>query len=1006
MFGSSDEWPTESGLCYTEPVALKVVSAGLLIAVTFTACSHHQDQDQGPRSTTGVDVTEHIAVRLLDQLDQARVTMGPLPADDGSPSERVMVERNTGEPLDESWVALESHDRRPQVTPAGDDLILEETACTIMRIGPQQGLRLTAEMSRERTSNRPAPGQHRIVGQPIVVELDAMPPSIGAGCQIPFLVGHGLMPRRPIESPDANQDGLEHHEISFTTMSQTRAVAVVLATELLMTFSLGTNVSQQSSSSARVGALRFVQQGVNGISKSRFREQFPPDPLLGDDPNGLRVKPSLDRRLRDAMLAPPGTSSCWTVDVQAESYLRVALGVAWRVSSVQSRPVDFLIRSGDQVLLEETRRPDQRGWVERRVSLQELQGSRELCFETSSADGPGTIWSLWGTPEITVPREITEDDLPRTIVLVSIDTLRADRLGTYGHPHSTSPVLDQLAQESMVYENHAAQTGWTLPSHVSMLTGLSPEAHGVTGQMDQILDLIDVGFDPDVPTLAAALREAGYSTHGIVSAPYLDPAFGFDRGFDSYDASVASTHIASHRAMTAPQLATLARRTIGSAGRRPLFLFLHFWDVHYDYIPPREDLVAAHPSRGDQDINYDEARHPFTRHIDPALLRLVLTAGQNQPPPEEFYRRIRRLLPTYPRVRDFINLLSDLYDGEIRTVDRHLGLIFEELHRTRRDDSIIVITSDHGESFMEHGTLAHGVDNIHHEGLIVPLIIHAPGRLQPGRERRPSATVDISATILDLLSLERLPQAQGHSVLQLRDAPPLLAVGHDGIFDKVQATQGHLRLLVWGYFGHDELYDIREDPEERIDVGERFPDQRRELRRALALYLLEHGRGIHVAITGNESAEEVSVTLQSDVPLRPAFAYGPPGAGGVSYGTPGPEDPPNTPNQRVIELRASPGDQEIVALTVLVSSDTAVQITARQGSTQVPSDMLLGPDGDPLSSLVSDESWDIPLDTIPESLTEQGRGIMVWRTPAYSVRTPLSPGQDTLEQLRALGYIR
>lgn len=246
---------------------------------------------------------------------------------------------------------------------------------------------------------------------------------------------------------------------------------------------------------------------------------------------------------------------------------------------------------------------------------------------------------------------------------------------------------------------------------------------------------------------------------------------------------------------------------------------------------------------------------------------------------------------------------------------------------------------------------------------------------------------------------------KGTACCNLVTLPPLV-VGHDGIFDKVQATQGNLRLLVWGYFGHDELFDLDEDPEELTDIGERFPDRRRELRRALALYLLEHGRGIHVAVTGGESGEEVSITLESEAPLRPAFAYGPPGAGGVAYGSSESGDAPQAPNQRVIELRASPGAGEIVALTVLVSSDVEVQITARSGNEPIPSNMLLGPNGDPLTSLASDESWDIPLDTIPDSFARQSRGIMVWRTPAYSVRTPLSPGQETLEQLRALGYIR
>ncbi len=746
----------------------------LLLALSVT-CGNSRNEDDASPTARSSNLRERIVERLLDTLDDATVTLGPLPASDRPITARVLLGHSLGSPLEAAWVTLDGHGRAPRTEALeGGRLRLLESACAVIEVTPQQDLTLTVHMAPERLVG--AAGQ-RVAGQPVVVELDQNPSSSSVGCRTSFLVGHGLMPRQ-VENPVDGDDDLLVSELSFTTMSQTRAVAVVLATGLEISFGLRTHVDQQPGATAQLGAVRLAHQGVEGLSHARFRSVHPPDPLLLDDSNELRVKPTLECVVRDAMLAPPGTRICWTLDIPEAGALRFATGVAWNHSATPGRDVVFRVRCGDDSVFEATQTTEQRGWSDQQIRLDDCSGRRELCFETSAADGPGTLWSLWGTPEVTALRPPAEEPPPQTIILVSVDTLRADRLGLYGYEYPTSPNLDRLGRGAAIYENHVAQTGWTLPSHVSMLTGLAPEAHGVTGQMDRILDLLEVGFDPTVPTLAAALRRAGYSTHAIVSAPYLDPTFGFDRGFDSYDASTISSHLRSHQDMTAPQLARLSRRLIENSGTRPLFLFLHFWDVHYDYIPPREDLAAVHRQLAEQPLDYTQVRHPFTRHVDPALLRLVMIADPTRPPPE-FYGRVRSMLPSYPRVNAFMQLMSDLYDGEVRTVDRHLGLILEDLRRADRGDWALLLTGDHGESFMEHGTLGHGVDNIFSEGLIVPLVLHAPGRVTAARRRSPSMTVDIAATLLDLAGLDALPNAHGRSLLRPAESSRLV-VGHDG----------------------------------------------------------------------------------------------------------------------------------------------------------------------------------------------------------------------------------
>lgn len=930
---------------------------------------------------------EQIVSRLVEQLDEAQIELGPIGA--GSNAQREL-DRWTGTGrLSPAWVALDSDGRPPRSERHDDQLLLTESACAVFEVDAKRDLSLHVEMAPEPAVEDRIPS--RLLGEPVVVELDRPPPSNAVGCRTHYLIRHGLMPRRAEDGQVEPAEGdLRSFDISFTTMAQTRAVAVVLATGLEINFGLRTRVSQREGARARLGEVRTVLHGVEGVSLERFREHHPPDPLLDPSPHRLLGKPSLEHQRRDAILAPPGTTVCFTLEIPARASLRFAPGIAWNQSATPGRPVTFRVRGGDRTLHEETRGPDQLGWSDRRVSLEGLEGRQEICLETEAPDGPGVLWSLWGTPELTALSE-PDEPLPPTVVLVSIDTLRADRLGAYGYTPATSPVLDELAREGVVYEHHVAQTGWTLPSHVSMLTGLAPEAHGVTGQMDRILDLLEVGFDPTVPTLAAAMRRAGYSTHGIVSAPYLDPSFGFDRGFDTYDASTVSSHLESHRDITAPRLTRLSRQLVGRSGRRPLFLFLHFWDVHYDYIPPPEDLAEVHPHRARQRIDYRLVRHPFTRHIDPALIHLVATAGPDRSPPE-FYRRIRHLLPRYRRVHAFMGLLSDLYDGEIRTVDRHLGLLFAELERRGRDDAVIVITGDHGESFMEHGTLGHGVDNIYSEGLEVPLIIRAPGRLEPGRRSRPSNTVDISATLLELIGLDPLTGAQGHDLTSDEER---LVVGHDGSFSRVQATLGHHRLLVWGYFGPDQLYDIEEDPGELVELGERLSDRRDELRRQVARYLLTHGRGVHVSLVGDEHQEIVEIVLESDEPLQPAFAYGPPDTGELSWASEGHQ----------LRLQASQTEGEIIALTIMTSDEARISAAVTRGGAPVPLDRITVGDGHQPTSTQADESWNLPVDTLPDGLGETPGRVYFWRTPAFTVREPLTPEQDTFEQLRALGYL-
>jgi arylsulfatase A-like enzyme len=225
------------------------------------------------------------------------------------------------------------------------------------------------------------------------------------------------------------------------------------------------------------------------------------------------------------------------------------------------------------------------------------------------------------------------------ILLISIDSLRSDHLSCYGYHRTTSPIIDRLSQEGVRFETVVAPTSWTLPSHLTMLTSLAPEQHGVVQSRQYLPRRID--------TLAEVLRRSGYATAAIVSGPYVESRYGFAQGFDTYDdyTIVASTHEESHSAVTSPRLVKEAmiwlHRWVENE-RPPFFIFLHMWDVHYDYIPPA-------PYDRMFDANYDgditSRNFSFNPDIRPDM-----------------------------DPRDLQHLIA-LYDGEIRYTDSHIGRI-------------------------------------------------------------------------------------------------------------------------------------------------------------------------------------------------------------------------------------------------------------------------------------------------------------------------------------------
>ncbi len=291
---------------------------------------------------------------------------------------------------------------------------------------------------------------------------------------------------------------------------------------------------------------------------------------------------------------------------------------------------------------------------------------------------------------------------PPSVVLVTLDTTRVDRLSCYGYGRPTSPHLDHLAQEGVRYTRAWSTSSWTLPAHASLFTGLYPSEHGADFDDAGDASLGDVvkgdifakairvdGLGPSARTLAEALSERGYATGAFVGGPWLHRSFGLLQGFDRIDDDVAGTGGRPAEKVTSSALAWLA--TVGTD--EPYFLFVNYFDPHLPYDPPP----------GFDDLPH--AREP----APPAAAWDGILAGRVELTPAE------------------LEVLRDRYDGEIRYMDAALGRLLDAV-RTRPDGgrTLVIVTADHGESFGEHGRYLHG-HWLAEELVRIPFVVRYPG---------------------------------------------------------------------------------------------------------------------------------------------------------------------------------------------------------------------------------------------------------------------------------------
>jgi arylsulfatase A-like enzyme len=403
-----------------------------------------------------------------------------------------------------------------------------------------------------------------------------------------------------------------------------------------------------------------------------------------------------------------------------------------------------------------------------------------------------------------VPVHHRADPSAPNILLISIDSLRADHLHCYGYPRATSPNLDALAEEGARFETVISPTSWTLPAHMTLLTSLPPEKHGVITNHLRLASGIE--------TIPQHLQRSGYATAGFVSTTYLDGLYGFSRGFDVYDdyTILRVAGAKSRKAVTSGMVADHAIRWVeqhsASSPQQPFFLFLHFFDVHYDYNPP---LPFARMFDGTY-------RGPATGNVD------LVRSGMQQ--------------------RDVDHVVA-LYDGEIAWVDWNVGRIVAALRaHGLLDNTIVAVTADHGEEFLDHGQSGH-FKTLYDEVLRVPLIIRYPKRVAAGRRVAGQVRLmDVAPTLLSLAGV-RLPhsrvptEARGLGCLLKPDAPakptPLLPAFGDLKGEMASLRTADAKLIVDLRTHREELYDLARDPYERHNIDAENEPKAEELRALL-----------------------------------------------------------------------------------------------------------------------------------------------------------------------------
>lgn len=537
---------------------------------------------------------------------------------------------------------------------------------------------------------------------------------------------------------------------------------------------------------------------------------------------------------RETLVARAPEKLRFDLDLPAQAWLDLAVGTVEEgpvTFRVRAEPVDAsgAVESSDRrqaALLERTVTTAYR-WEPLALDLAGLSGRRISLSLELAADSAGRV-GFWGSPVVRTRRP-PAPGRPRGVILIQADTLRRDHLDAYGHDRPTAPFLTSWADGGVLFRHASSQAPWTKVSTPSILASLYPTSHGVRQFADRL--------PSSATTVAEAFRDGGYATLSLLSVPFAGQLTNLHQGFEElHESSSLANRSGPLIAKTAREHVDRLLAWIERRGDSPFFAFLHVFDPHHPLEPyaPYDRLWVDPEVRAE----HVRQRDAVTPHIANEFMKV-------------------RQLPSRAEVEAagfdaaaYVSVESTWYDASIRAMDVELGRLVERLRAAGlEDDTLILLLSDHGTEFHEHGEMWHG-HTLYGELTDVPMVARWPGRIAAGRRIDELVqTIDAVPTLLELARLPVPPGMQGQSLVPLlaaeaRQAPDGSWPGwrpRPAISERVPSSanerpprdrsieavvEGDWKLVHYRSAGApaDELYAWRQDPLNRTDVAAAHPE--------------------------------------------------------------------------------------------------------------------------------------------------------------------------------------
>jgi len=629
--------------------------------------------------------------------------------------------------------------------------------------------------------------------------------------------------------------------------------------------------------------------------------------------------------------------------------LRAAGGATRLDYGLAVRPPDAGLRIAIRVdgkLLSEESWQEQRDWVERRLELGEpADHPRTIELEL---EGAGATVML-GHPQTLGPAAGEDARRPNVVIYV-VDCLRADHVGAWGYDRPTTPNLDRLARDSVRLADLNSCAPWTKPSTGCLFTSLLPTSHRAR--------TVDDALPREHVTLAERLQAEGYRTLAWVANPVIEPElFHFNQGFERWVdlRSYGERSGASHINALEPDAAEITRGVLPwleSHRDERFFLYLHSLDLHYEYrarAPYDEVLVSPDSTGLDRD--------------------------------------------------------RELYDTELAYNDHEIGRLVEALKRLDLyDDTLLFVTSDHGEEFGEHGSTRHG-KTLYQQLLHIPGILKLPGSRSAGESVDTVASnVDVAPTLLELVGVAPAPAMQGQSLV-----PAIDGKGEKGrmVFAELVAPQivsyaargdryKYVKELVPEL--REQLFDLGGDAGEERNLVGSPPEAAHALFAALDRFMMRGQHGYHLQALRPDGASRLSVRVTTEGTFVEAFRFG------IETGD---ELELSDDRHRVtLEFTAGATRRHLVLQTEPRGAPIAIELRA-DGAPLPVSELRLGAQADPVARMPIESSDALvsPSD-VERLLAEEAPGVRLWYVPFEAGGNAVELDEEALENLRALGYIQ